>query len=114
MENGVVKGNGAKHQRLGMGFIPFFNDFSVYRGVKMLAGQRRMKTMSLILEIVQSHYTGLMGQPLDVKVAENFHRQISEACKKQKTRDVPDYIEYCCSKYLERAVEQMKPAIRRG
>lgn len=101
-------------KRLGMGFIPFFNDYSVYRGIKLLAGQRKLKTMTLILEIVSNHYNGLMGQSLDMTVAENFHSQIVEASKKQKTRDVPDFIEYCCSKYLEKAVESMKPQIKRG
>lgn len=109
-----VSSNTKRKVRHGMGFIPIFNDFSVYRGIKMFAGQRKMKLQSLVVEIVQAHYQGLMGSTLNVSNAETFHKQVSEACKKQKTRDVPDFIEYACSKYLEKMIEQMKPAIRRG
>jgi hypothetical protein len=113
-DNGTKKGKKGKGEPKGMGYVPYFNDYSVYSGVKLMAGQRKLKTQSLILEIVQNHYMVLMGHPLNILEAEQFHKQIVEASKKQKTRDVPDFIEYCCSKYLEKAVESLKPQVKRG
>jgi len=102
------------HSRIGMGYIPFFTDYSVYAGIKLIAGQQKQRFSSLMLNIVKEHYASLMGQELNIIEPKEFHRQIAEASKKKGTSNVSDYIEYCCSKYLEKAVERMKPQIKRG
>jgi len=106
--------NGKKKPPLGMGYIPYFEDYSVYRGIKLFAGQSKQRTSTYILDVIKKHYQSLMGTELDIIHPEKFHEQVIEASKKQKTRGVADFIEYCCSKHLEKMSESLKPIIKRG
>jgi hypothetical protein len=102
------------HTGKGMGFICFFTDYSVYDGIRTFANKSKKKMPGFVLEIVASHYLALTGNKLDINSPSEFHKQCTEASKRSKTRDISDYIEYCCSKWLEKAVDAMKPAVHRG
>lgn len=104
-----------KRGRQGMGFMCFFNDYSVYHGVKLLSSQMGFVRMDkLVLKIVSDYYLELMKQNLDTIDPQIFHRQIEEASKKKGTNSIADFIEYCCSKWLEKEVEHLKPVKKRG
>lgn len=107
-----VSSNGKNSQ--GMGMMPFFTDFSVYRSMKLIAGTKKMKVSSLIVQVVANHYMELMKQPLNINDAQEFHKQVEEANKKQKTSGIADFIEYCCSKYIEQELRNFMPSIKRG
>lgn len=102
------------HSGKGMGFICFFTDYSVYDGIRTFANKSKKKMPGFVLEIVATHYQGLTGATLNIDSPNEFHKQLTEASKRSKTRDISDYIEYCCSKWLEKAVDAMRPAIHRG
>lgn len=104
-----------KRGRQGMGFMCFFNDYSVYRGVKLLSTQLGYTRMEkLVLKIVADYYLELMKKDLDIINPQNFHDQIEEANKKKGTTSNSDFIEYSCSKWLEKEIEHFKPSKKRG
>lgn len=110
-----TQADGKRKRFEGLGFIPFFEDYNVYRSMRLFASQDKQRIGSLILSIVKTHYLEQMKQPLNINSHAVFHEQIKEASKKKGTKGVADYIEYCCSKWVEKEFpKRFMPEIKRG
>ena len=116
MESNKENMNKEKRKRgEGLGFIPFFEDYNVYRCIRLVASMEKQRVSSYITKIVENSYTELMNKPLDIINPVAFHTAIKEASKKKGTRGVADYIEYCCSKWVEKEFpKRFMPEIKRG
>jgi hypothetical protein len=93
--------------KTGMGFIPIFNDYSVYERLRMIANQRKQRVQTIILEAVQKRYTETTKSELTINDPAVFHKEIAERAKTgggmlagNNPKSVQEYIEVSCKEYV--------------
>lgn len=93
----------------GIGFIPIFNDYKVYSGMRLVATLRKTRIQSLILEITANYYNEVVGSPLAIDNPVTFHKQLSEASKKLSLNGIIGFIETACAKFIIKELDKYKP-----
>lgn len=89
----------------GIGMIPFFNDFKVYEGLKIISTQRKQRIQAIVLEALQKRYSETAKKELTVNNAAVLHSEITERLKSgggvfANIKTVPEYIEMACKEYV--------------
>lgn len=101
-------------RNLGVGLLPFFEDWKVYDGIKILAGQKKLRSSSVVIEAVKAYSAEWGKVELDTVHAKRMHEQLEELNKKRKTRSIADYIEVCCVHFIEQEFRKRMPNPRGG
>jgi len=89
----------------GIGFIPFFNDFKVYEGLKIISTQRKQRIQAIVLEAMQKRYSETTKKELTINNPAVLHSEITERIKAggglfANIKTVPEYIEVACKEYV--------------
>ena len=94
-----------KSTEAGLGFIPFFSDFKIYEGLRIIATQRKQRMQAIIVEALQKRYLETAKKELTINNAAVLHSEIMERIKAGggifgNIKTVPEYIEICCKEYV--------------
>ena len=90
----------------GLGFLPIFNDFKVYEGLRIIANQRKQRMQAIIVEALQKRYSETAKKELTTNNAAVLHSEILERIKAgggmfANIKTVPEYIEVSCKEYVK-------------
>jgi len=100
----------------GIGLLPMFSDIKVYEGIKYLAGRKAQRILPLITSLVQTYSKERFNIELDMSDHNRCFNQLKDCNDKAKTSSIFDYIEYACSKEIDKfitaEIESMRPKKR--
>jgi len=114
MENINENTSPKQNSKRNIGYIPFFVDVSIYEGLRTICSKRKQRMQIVMMDILKNHYSFLTKSELNTGDVQIMHKQLIDGSKQQKTSGIADFVEYACSKYLEREMDSLKPKIKRG
>ena len=84
----------------GIGFLPIFNNFKIYEGLKFIAGGRKVRIQVIVLEAISQYYIGQTGQELNITNPATFHKQLDDMSKQQVAGGIANIIEKACALFI--------------
>lgn len=88
-----------------MGPLPFFNDYKIYEGLRIICNQRKQRMQAIILEAVQKRYLENSKKELTINDPAVFHSELADRIKAGGVmggiKSVAEYIEIACRDYVK-------------